>query len=413
LKLAVFVWEFPPRIAGGLGTYISEIAPRFVKMGSDVSVFTLNDGMLEEHDVQNGIDVYRPKLLNIEDVVPIMVAEDIRKWGTGIRFFGDLTMSNILSADHLVNQLSRKEHREFDALVVHDWLSIMGGMISKRELNIPLIFHLHSTERGRTLGGGSKTIMDLEYTGGQRSDQLVTVSYSMRDELISLGFPPEKIKVVYNGVDPQKYNPESVPKSRIDSIRARYGISPNDYMILFVGRIVVSKGVDRLVQAMITLRKSIPNAKLVILGTSNMQNGIEELVRILKLEGIVKLRFEWIAEEERITHYAASDLCVFPSLYEPFGIVALEAMSMSKPVVVGATSGSGMKEFVVPNGPDQCGIHVDPHEPCNIAAAISRALENADKMQQMGKNGRRLVRENYSWDSVTKRTLELYEDLLS
>ncbi len=412
MKLAVFVWEFPPRIVGGLGTYISEIAPRFVRMGTDVTVFTLNDGTLEEHEVLNGIDVYRPKILNSEDVVPTVIAEDIRRWGTGIRFFADLTMSNILSADRLVNQLSRKEHRAFDAIIVHDWLSIMGGMIGKRELDRPLILHFHSTEKGRNLGEGSKTVRDLEYTGGQKADHIVTVSYSMRDELISQGFAEGKINVVYNGVDPQKYNPDSVSKAKVDEIRSRYGITPSEYMILFVGRIVVVKGVDRLVQAMSYVRKTIPNAKLVIVGTSDMQYSIEELVKSLKLEDWVRFRFEWIPEEERIAHYAASDLCVFPSLYEPFGIVALEAMSMSKPVVVGASPGSGMKEFVVPNGPDQCGIHINPYEPNDIAWGITSALENIEKARKMGVNGRRLVLDAYNWDTVAARTLRLYEDLL-
>ena len=412
MKLAVFVWEFPPRIVGGLGTYISEIAPRFVKMGSDVTVFTLNDGTLEEHEVQNGIDVYRPKILNSEDVVPTVIAEDVRRWGTGIRFFADLTMSNILSADRLVNQLAQKEHRDFDAIVVHDWLSIMGGMIGKRELGHPLIFHLHSTEKGRSLGEGSKTVRDLEYTGGQKADHVVTVSYSMRDELISQGFSQGKINVVYNGVDPKKYSPEAVSKKKADEIRSRYGIGPNEYMILFIGRIVVVKGVDRLVQAMSSVRRTIPSAKLVIVGTSDMQYSIEELVKTLELEDRVKLRFEWIPEEERIAHYAAADLCVFPSLYEPFGIVALEAMSMSKPVVVGASPGSGMREFVVPNGSDQCGIHINPYEPNDIAWGITSALENIERAKQMGINGRRLVMETYNWDSVAAGTLRLYEDLL-
>jgi glycogen(starch) synthase len=412
MKLAVFVWEFPPRIVGGLGTYISEIAPRFVKMGSDVTVFTLNDGTLEEHEVQNGIDVYRPKILNSEDVVPTVVADDIRKWGRGIRFFADLTMSNILSADRLVNNLVQKEHRTYDAIVVHDWLSIMGGMIGKRELSRPLIFHLHSTEKGRSLGEGSKTVRDLEFSGGERADHVVTVSYSMRDELISQGFPQGKINVVYNGVDPDKYDPQMVSAERVQQIRSRYDIKPDELMILFVGRIVVVKGVDRLVQAMTSVKKSIPKAKLVIVGTSDMQYSIEELAKTLKLEDRVKFRFEFISEEERIAHYAASDLCVFPSLYEPFGIVALEAMSMAKPVVVGATSGSGMREFVVPNGPDKCGLHVNPYEPNDIAWGITSALEDIQKAREMGKNGRRLVLETYNWDAVSSRTLKLYEDLL-
>ena len=413
MKLAVFIWEFPPRIVGGLGTYISEIAPRFVRMGSDVSIFTLNDGKLEEHEVQNGIDVYRPKILNSEDVVPTVVAEDIRKWGTGIRFFADLTMSNILCANKLVNDLVRKEHRNFDSIVVHDWLSLMGGMISRREISSPLIFHLHSTEKGRNLGEGSKTVRDLEYTGGQNADHIVTVSYAMRDELLSLGFPEGKINVVYNGVDADKYDSSRISEARKEQIRERYGLGPNDQMILFIGRIVVVKGVDRLVQAMSSVRKKIPKAKLVIVGTSDMQYSIEELVRTLKLEDCVKFRFEWVPEEERIAHYAAADLCVFPSLYEPFGIVALEAMSMSKPVVVGARGVTGMKEFVVPSGEGQTGFHVNPYEPMDIAWGIISALEDPEKTKTIGSNGRRLVLESFTWDAVAGRTLRLYEGLLS
>jgi len=398
---------------GGLGTYISEIAPRFVKMGSDVSVFTLNDGNLEEHEVINGIDVYRPKILNSEDVVPTVIAEDIRRWGTGIRFFADLTMSNILSVNKLVNELVRKEHRNYDAIVVHDWLSIMGGMIARRELDIPLIFHLHSTEKGRNLGEGSKTVRDLESVGAQKADHVITVSYAMRDELLSLGFPQGKINVVYNGVDPLKYDPQRVSQSKIEEIRRYYGLGPSDLMVLFIGRIVAVKGVDRLVQSMVSVRKRIPNAKLVIVGTSDMQYSIEELVSTLKLEDCVKFRFEWIPEEERIAHYAASDLCVFPSLYEPFGIVALEAMSMAKPVVVGARGVSGMKEFVIPSGPGQTGFHINPYEPMDIAWGITSALEDPRRAREMGENGRKLVIESFAWEGVAARTLKLYEDLLN
>ncbi len=382
-------------------------------MGNDVTVFTLNDGKLEEHEILNGIDVYRPRILNAEDVVPTVVAEDIRKWGTGIRFFGDLTMSNILSANILVNELVRKEHRKYDAIIVHDWLSIMGGMIAKRELSRPLIFHLHSTEKGRTLGEGSKTVRDLEYMGGQKAEHVVTVSYAMRDELLSLGFPEGKISVVYNGVDAMKYDSATVSKDKAEQVRSRYGINPNDLMVLFIGRIVVVKGVDRLAQSMTYVRKKIPNAKLVIVGTSDMQYAIEEMVRTLKLEDIVKLRFEWMQEDERIAHYAASDICVFPSLYEPFGIVALEAMSMSKPVVVGARGVSGMKEFVVPSGESQTGFHINPYEPLDIAWGITSALENVDRARAIGRQGRKLVLDNFTWESVATTTMHLYEDLLS
>lgn len=412
MRLAIFVWEYPPRVVGGLGTYISEIAPRLAAMGAGVSVFTLNDGTLAEHEVRDGVDIYRPKVLNSEDVLPTIIAEDIRRWGAGTRFFADLTMSNILSADRLVNGLVRREHAAFDCVIVHDWLSIVGGVIAKRELSVPLVFHLHSTERGRSLGSGSKTVQDLERLGGERADRILTVSRSMAEELSAQGFPTRKISVVYNGVDPAKYDPSRVSAARAREVRAGYGVAPGDKMILFVGRIVAAKGVDRLVQAMVSVKKAVSGAKLVIVGTSEAQSAIQELVTTLKLEDTVRFRFEFLTEEERISHFAAADVCVFPSLYEPFGIVALEAMSMGKPVVVGARNTSGMKEFVVPTGPDRCGFHVDPYEPNDIARGIILALGDSDVGGEIGMNGRRLVIQRYDWDTVATRTLKLYEGVI-
>jgi glycogen(starch) synthase len=384
-----------------------------VRYGHDVTVFTYNDGKLQPHEVINGIDTYRPKLIDVQDVVPQVAADDIRMWGPGLKFFSDVMLSNILSAEKLVNDIVRMEGRRYDAIVSHDWLSIMGGLISRRETGSKLFFHIHSTEKGRSMGEGSRTVRDLEHSGCMKSDAVITVSYAMRDELISLGIPEGKINVVYNGVDPSKYDPARIPKETVREIRARYGIDDNELMILFVGRIVVVKGVDRLVQSMTHVIKKIPNVKLVIVGTSDMQYTIEELVKILRLEKHVSLRFEFISEEERIAHYAASDVCVFPSLYEPFGIVALEAMSMAKPVVVGAKGVSGMREIVIPNGDMQTGFHIDPYDPADIAWGILCALEDPSKARTMGENGRKVVLESYNWDVVSQRTLGIYSDLLS
>ena len=134
-------------------------------------------------------------------------------------------------------------------------------------------------------------------------------------------------------------------------------------MILFVGRLVWIKGVDKLIRAMPQVLQKIPNAKLVVVGLGDMRDYLEGLVRNLHLEDVVKFRFEFIPEEERIAHYAACDVAAFPSLYEPFGIVTLEAMSMEKPVVVGAAGTSGMREIVSISGPDQCGFHINPNDP--------------------------------------------------
>lgn len=413
MEIAMFVWEFPPRIVGGLGMYATEITRQFVKMGHDVTVFTLNKGDLPTRDVWSGVEVHRPLTVDISGSLPRLILEDLRKWGPDIGFFSDIFAYNILSASKIVNDLVGKEARDFDIVVAHDWLSIVGGMIAKDGLKKALVFHVHSTERGRAMGGGSQVVTDLEYQGGQRGDLVVTVSHAMRDELIGQGFPEGKIRVCGNGIDHQRYDPEKVDPEKAEKVRKGYGIGDTENMVFFIGRLVSIKGADRLIMAMPNVLRKVPNTKLVVVGLGDMQRYLVDLVRSLKLEDSVKMRFDFVSEEERILHYAASDLCVFPSLYEPFGIVALEAMSMGKPLVVGAAGVSGMRELVVPSGPDQCGFHINPYELQDIAWGIINALANPVTAERLGENGRKRVLEYYTWERAAENTVLVYEEVLA
>jgi glycosyltransferase involved in cell wall biosynthesis len=143
-----------------------------------------------------------------------------------------------------------------------------------------------------------------------------------------------------------------------------------------------------------------------------MESHLKNMVRGLGLEDSVKFLFEFVPEEERIAHYAATDLAVFPSLYEPFGIVALEAMSMEKPVVVGASGVSGMREFVIADGEDQCGFHVNPNDPVDIAWGIVSCLQNEERKQALGRNGRKHVLAEFTWQKIAEKTLKTYKDLI-
>jgi len=241
---------------------------------------------------------------------------------------------------------------------------------------------------------------------------IVTVSYAMKDELVQLGFPKEKIQVSYNGVDPQKYDPAKVPADKVRAIRERYGIKDQDSMILFLGRLVAVKGVDKLIMAMPHILTKVPNAKLVIVGVGELQEYLTNLTRTLRLDDYVKFCFDFIPEEERIQHYAACDLAAFPSFYEPFGIVALEAMSMEKPVVVGAAGVSGMREIVICRGEEQCGFHVDPNNPSDIAWGVTSALEDPERSKWIGKNGRKRVLSEFTWGKIAEKTVELYEKIV-
>jgi glycogen(starch) synthase len=414
MKIAVLVYEYPPKIVGGLGTYAAEITRKFVLMDHDVTVFTMNDdgGTLPTREIWRGIEIHRPLHIDVSDSLPDVIAEDIKKWGRGIHLFGNLLVYNYLTASKLINELIKKEGMKYDVVVAHDWLSIMGGVTVKKETGMPLAFHVHSTEKGRTLGNGSSVVSNIELRGAKMADLIVTVSYAMKDELIQLGFPKDKIQVAYNGVDPQKYDPANVSAEKVRQTKEFYGLKEDDFMILFLGRLVGVKGVDKLIMAMPHVLSKIPRARLVIVGVGDQQEYLTNLTRTMRLDAYVRFRFDFIPEEERILHYAACDVAVFPSYYEPFGIVALEAMSMEKPVVVGAVGVSGMREIVICCSEEQCGYHIDPNNPSDIAWGIISAIENPERQKWLGKNGRKRVLDEFTWNKIAEKTLELYENAL-
>jgi glycosyltransferase involved in cell wall biosynthesis len=413
MKIVHFSWEYPPVIYGGLGTFATEITKKQIELEHEVTVFTLNrDNALATSDQIDGVEVYRPKTLDLSKPFYLCADHELRSWGPNFKFFADVLSYNIMSASQLVNSLVRKNGRSFTIIDAHDWLGIMGGIVAKKELNIPLVFHVHSTEVGRSIGRGSHTIKDIEFEGGQVADCVITVSNAMADELLKLGFPQDKIRPCWNGVDPAKYDPARVSNEDRLAQRRRYGVQDHETLLFFIGRLVTVKGADKLVRAMPQILKDFPNTKLLILGIGDMENELRSTADGLGIHDRVIFRTEFVSEEERIRHYAAADIVVLPSLYEPFGIVCTEAMSMAKPTVVGARGTNGMREQIIPSGEKQCGIHVNPFEPKDIAWGIIQVLQLPDKGLQMGKNGRQRALEEFSWDAVTRRTLDIYKEFL-
>jgi len=412
LRIGFFVWEYPPRLVGGLGTYADYITREFVSLGHDVSVFTLNDGQLKTHEIIGGIDVQRPLIVDASAIFPLLVTDDLKKWGTNIKFFNDIFIYNILSATKFINYCVKKEEVGYDVVCIHDWLSSISGLIIKQELKMPIAFHVHSTEWGRTGGAGSEVVTHLESTSAQSADQIVTVSHAMKEDLTRHGWPESKIDVVWNGVDTGRYDPSKIKEEDAMKIREMYGVREDDPMILFLGRLTWVKGVRNLVQAMTFVLQEFPRAKLVILGRGEEQRDIEELAKRLGISENVKSRYEFVPEDERIQHYAASDMCVFPSTYEPFGIVSLEAMSMEKPLVVGARGVVGFREQVVSTGAEQNGVHVNGEDPADIAWGIKECLKDPVRAREWGKSGRKRANRYFTWRKVAEQTIEIYSKLI-
>jgi glycogen(starch) synthase len=413
MRIGFFVWEYPPKLVGGLGTYAEYITREFVELGHDVTVFTLNPGDLRTREIRKGVEIHRPLIANASNVFPMFVIDDLKKWGTNIRFFNNLFIYNILSATKLINSLIKKEGYHFDVLCVHDWLSSIAGIIAKNDTKIPVVFHVHSTEWGRSGGHGSQVVSHFEWATGQAVDRIITVSHSMREDLVRHGWPESKISVVWNGVDPERYDPNRCKEDDVKKIRQKHGVKDDESMLFFLGRLTWVKGVRNLIQAMPMILEEYPKTKLVILGKGEEQRDVVETAKRLGIEDKVVCHFEFVPEDERILHYAASDICIFPSTYEPFGIVSLEAMSMAKPLVVGAHGVVGFKEQVICHGPDQNGVHVNAGDAADIAWGVKAVLEDPKRAKKWGENGRKRVLQYFTWTKAAEQTLQIYQAIQS
>ncbi len=414
MEIVFFVYEFPPYIVGGLGTYAEYVTREFVRMGHDVTLFAMHTKDAPTRDIYKGVEVHRPIVenMNVSLLLPMFIPEEIQRWSeSGKKYFGDVFLYNVLSASKLVNDLVRSERRKVDMIVSHDWLGSIGGILASRGLNKPFVFHVHSTEQGRA-GNGSDTIKRLERLSADYAERVITVSYAMRDHLVSLGYDEKKIRVVHNGIDAERYSPERFSREEVMEVRRSLGIGDDEYMILFIGRLTWVKGADTLILAMPEILARVPKAKLVIVGVGEQEDMLRNEVSRLNLKNNVILKYEFLPEDLRIKYYAAADVCVFPSKYEPFGIVCTEAMSMAKPVVVGARGVSGMREIVIPSGPNQCGFHINPYDPSDIAKFVTILLEDEDLRKRCGENARRRVLEAFTWRTVAENTLRVYNEVV-
>jgi glycosyltransferase involved in cell wall biosynthesis len=339
----------------------------------------------------------------------LILRRELRNWGAHMNFFNKIFSYNYLSAAKFLKKISLKKN--YDLIVVHDWLSSIVGLIIKQNTNLPIVFHVHSTEQQR-VGDGSLTVKLLEREMAEKADGIITVSYSMREHLIGIGYPQEKINVVWNGCDVKEYSLEKVDWKLVSKLKEKYNIKENEKVVFFIGRLTWIKGVENLVLGFPQVLKDYPNTRLIILGKGEKYNDIIELIRRFDIEDKVVVRSEFVSEEERIAHYALSDICVFPSFAEPFGIVSLEAMALKKPVVVGASGISGFKEQVTAVGEDQTGIHVDGRKPEDIAWGIKEILKDDEKARIMGENGRMKVEDIFNLDKVASETLAIYRKIV-
>lgn len=376
MKILMLTWEYPPRKVGGVASHCENLARNLVQSGNEVSVITY--GEEDEHTVRDGVDVYR---------VSTGPADDILTW--------------TLMLNHKMQKKASEltQSKDFDVIHAHDWSSVPAASSIKKATDLPFIFTLHSTERGRSgiHSEMSKTINDLEWYGTYEADEVITVGEDFKNEVSHhFSVPEQKLHYIPNGVEYDKFK---------DAEDISHEVSLDwENIVLFVGRLCHQKGVRHLIEAMPRVLNKRDDVKFVVAGGGPVEH-YRNMARSIGIDQ--KALFAgFVSDEKLLNLYHSADTTVMPSVYEPFGIVALESMATKTPVV-GSYTG-GLKETIVH---EWCGLHVQPRNPDSIAWGIDKSLSDPTWNDWMGKNGEERVRNKFTWTTVTIQTMNLYEEV--
>lgn len=408
MNIAIFSMEFPPYVHGGLGRYIECYTRYLLENNHNLWVFTYNSGELAREEIRCHLTIYRPLKKWVIDV-----AEKVSRYRYLLFFmrFLKLFFYNIDSY-----RIIRKLHRNirFDFIAIHDWMSCPAGILCGLTLKIPIVFHVHNTEKTMTPWG--KRMDPLRYIAvterllAGMARAIIVPSDKMYDLAVNHGWKSGKIVVIphgYSKVAENDLDMESSSQAR-SLVRSRLNFGANDKVILFVGRLVHAKGIYQLIHAMKIVAAAIPQVKLIIAGKGENRE-VESLIRQLDLTGTIYAYYRFLSFEEVSQHYRAADLCVFPSLYEPFGLVALEAMSHGKPVILG----TGFPE-IFGNHPDNpTAVFVDGNRPGMIAAEIIGLLRDVERSARMGEAAKIYVRNHFDWDKTFEETVRVYQQVVN
>jgi glycogen synthase len=401
MKIALFSNEFPPNIYGGAGVHIDFLSQELAKLGQvEVRCF---GNQLESTNSMNIIGI-QSSLNKMEDDA-----------NQHIKMFHNLSKNVEISQNTLVA----------DVIHCHTWYTHLAGIFSRELLQVPLILTTHSLETHRPwkveqLGNGYFLSRWIENHAYNTADGIIAVSQQMKTDVIeAYGVAPEKVTVIHNGIDPEFYKP-----TFDTDLLLEYGINPEIPFVLFVGRITRQKGISQLISAAKYFNK---NCQVVLCAgapdTEEIAKETESLIQELQSQrdGIILIS-EMLPREKIKILYSHARVFACPSLYEPFGIINLEAMSCETPVVGSAVG--GIPEIII-EGETGYLIELEsisrtdfnPKNPAefqkNFAQKINLLLDDENLATQMGKAGRERVLDIFSWESIAKTTYNYYEKVIS
>lgn len=401
MKIALFTNEFPPNIYGGAGVHIDFLSQELSKLGQvNVRCFGTQDENLENMNVL-GI---QSSLTKMED-----------DGNPHIKMFHNLS-KNVEMSQHTL---------QADVIHCHTWYTHLAGIFSRELIQAPLILTTHSLETHRPwkveqLGNGYFLSRWIEHHAYNTADGVIAVSEQMKIDVIeAYGINPEKVTVIHNGIDPEFYQP-----TFNDNLLIELGINPAIPFVLFVGRITRQKGISQLIAAAKYFNK---NCQIVLCAgapdTPEIAKETEELIKKLKSqrEGVILIS-EMLPREKIKVLYSHARVFACPSLYEPFGIINLEAMACETPVVGSAVGGipeiiiEGKTGFLIPLE-SISRTNFNPKNPeefqQSFADKLNQLLDDENLANAMGKAGRKRVLDIFSWESIAKTTYNYYEEVIA
>ncbi len=401
MRAALFTREYPPNVYGGAGVHVEYLSRELAGL-IEVEVHCWGE---QESDAAT---------LHVIGDEPW---EEIT-FGTTGKFKGALEALSL-------NLTQIKALSGVDVAHTHTWYVAMAGFLAKKLYGIPFVLTVHSLEplrawKAEQLGSGYAMSSWMEKTAILDADAVIAVSKGTKDDILR-AYPeidPARIHVIYNGIALEEYRKTSETKALKD-----YGVDPSRPYVLFLGRITRQKGVTHLVDA---IEYMPPETQVVLCaGAPDTPEIAEEMRQKFAAAKEKNPRIVWIekmvTKQEAIQLYSNAQVFCCPSVYEPFGIINLEAMACETAVVASATGGikevilDGETGYLVPFSPDAVtGFPTDPVQFAkDLGAKVTDLLGDAEKCESFGKAGRRRVEEIFSWTSVAQQTVQLYLKLIA
>lgn len=385
MKILMLTWEYPPRIVGGIARVVHDLSKRLIKDGHEVTVVTYRDNQdVPEYENDKGVNVYRVDNYMIHP-------------NNFIDWIMQLNFNMVSKATEIINK-----EGGFDVIHAHDWLVTYAAKTLKNAYDIPIVATIHATESGRNSGIHDETqryINDTEWLLTYEATEVIVNSNFMKNDLQRLfGLPYDKINVVPNGINLSNFT----GIERDYDFRRQYAMD-NEKIILYVGRLVYEKGIQHLIAAMPKILSNYHDAKLIIAGRGGMIDELKAEARNLGLND--KVYFTGYLNSKQVQKmYKCADVAVFPSTYEPFGIVALEAMLAGVPTVVSDVG--GLNE-IIEHRVD--GMKAYAGNANSIADSVTALLYDHQLASNVSKKAKQKVKEQFNWEKIAQDTHFTYE----